>query len=167
MNSSLNHDTAIAQLTEVVLQMQSRTEALYLSQKAMEQDMQLLRATQPVAMCRPVPPGLPLRILMRFHKGLRRRYHARLIRLSGFFDPDWYLKAYEDVRSGGSDPLEHFIQNGNTERRNPGPYFDTDHYLHLYPDIAANGMNPLLHYVISGWEEKRSIRPGMPHGGLT
>lgn len=67
----------------------------------------------------------------------------RIIRSSPFFDPEWYLDRHPDVREAGVDPLEHFVQHGESEGRDPGPDFDTDGYLWLNP--AASGI-ALTHY---------------------
>ena len=156
-----------AQLPEAMSQMQGRIEQLYLSQKALEREVQRLTATQPVLLSRPARPWLILRLLRRCSARLQRRYHIRLIRMCGLFEAEWYLNHYDDVRQGGVDPVVHYLDHGGPELRNPGPYFDTAHYLRLYPDIAQNRMNPLLHYLIAGFDESRSIRPGMPHGDKT
>lgn len=150
---------------EIILQLQHTIETLYLSNKALQQDVKVLRTTQPVLCTRRARPSLPTRILLKLSRRFRRRYQANVIRRSGLFDPDWYLKTYADVATAGADPLRHFLDHGARDHRNPGPHFDTAHYLHLYPDIVATGLNPLLHYLSDGWDEGRSIRPGMPHAG--
>jgi hypothetical protein len=146
--------------------MQERIETLYLTGKALEQEVAALRATHPVLLTQVGRPAWPVRLLLRLHPRFRRRFQAAMIRSSGLFDPDWYLQTYADVRRDGMDPALHFLAHGAAERRSPGPYFDSRHYLRLYPDIAGNGMNPLLHYLNAGWAERRSIRPGMPHGDM-
>lgn len=77
---------------------------------------------------------------------------------SGLFDRDWYLKKYEDVARSGMDPLEHYLQFGVPERRDPSADFDTDGYLLRNPDVREAGINPLLHYVVHGKEEGRVPR---------
>src|SRR5690625_5820832 len=53
--------------------------------------------------------------------GLLRRYRltkdAALVRTSGYFDEEWYLNQYPDVRSSGIDPAFHFVANGGLEGR--------------------------------------------------
>lgn len=154
-----------ADLPEVVADMQRRIERLYAAKTALEQELSLLRAQPPVIMVSRPRPSLVTRVLMRVFPGLRRRRDGRVLRESGLFDADWYLRSYPDVARAGFDPVAHFLAHGARERRNPGPHFDTAHYLHLYPDIAQGGYNPLVHYVLSGRAEGRSIHPGMPHGG--
>lgn len=144
--------------------LQARVETLYLERQALEQQLRALRALHPVMGRYPAPPSWPLRLALRLLPPLRRRHHARMIRLSGLFDRRWYLATYPDVAASGTDPVRHFLAHGAAEQRDPGPHFDTGHYLRLYPDIAGNGMNPLVHYLQAGWREGRSIRPGMAHG---
>lgn len=145
--------------------LQNRVERLYLELQELEHEVGVLRRVQPIACPLPRRQLLPIRFLLRYHTGLRQRYQMRVIRNCGLFDPDWYLRTYEDVAQAGVDPLTHFVQMAASEHRDPGPYFSTSHYCHLYPDIAANGMNPLWHYLVAGLTEGRSIRPGMPHQG--
>jgi hypothetical protein len=165
MTSSQGQKTGSAMLPDVVAQLQGTIESLYLSRKALEQDVKALRATQPVLLGRTGRAALPVRVLLRISAVYRRRHNVQTIRGCGLFDAQWYLETYGDVREAGLDPALHFLMFGSGERRDPGPFFDTGHYLRLYPDIAQNGMNPLLHYLASGFDEQRSIRPGMPHEG--
>ncbi|WP_324806687.1 glycosyltransferase [Sphingomonas sp. LY29] len=65
---------------------------------------------------------------------------------SGLFDPEYYLRENSDVAKLGIDPLQHFIDCGWSESRNPNSLFDTQWYLDEYPDVAQSGINPLLHY---------------------
>jgi hypothetical protein len=167
MTGPQRQNATTAQLPEPVLRLQGQIESMFLQQKALEREVLALRSSQPVLLCRPPRPGLPVRVLLRLSRRLRRRHHLRLLQGCGLFDAAWYLETYDDVAEAGVDPLRHFLEFGGPEHRSPGPHFDTDHYLHLYPDIVEIGMNPLLHYVISGYDEKRSIRPGMPHGEVS
>jgi serralysin len=68
---------------------------------------------------------------------------------------EYYVFHNPDVAAAGVDPLQHFLQNGWKEGRNPNPWFDTAGYLAQYGDVAAAGVNPLLHYEQSGWTEGR------------
>ncbi len=83
-----------------------------------------------------------------------------LIKASGLFDADWYLRQYPDVAQAGVDPLKHYIRRGGYERRNPNPEFDSEWYLTRYPDVAQAGLNPLVHYLEFGAAENRLPLPG-------
>jgi glycosyltransferase involved in cell wall biosynthesis len=62
------------------------------------------------------------------------------------FDAKFYLESYEDVRSAGVDPFEHYISTGFREGRNPSADFDTRFYIQRYLDGKPE-QNPLLHYL--------------------
>ncbi|MGL5075634.1 MAG: hypothetical protein ACRDBG_07295, partial [Waterburya sp.] len=61
--------------------------------------------------------------------------------------------------------IEHYVQSGATEGRDPSPLFDTQYYLEQNPDVAtalAGGNfsgDPLLHYVSAGAAEGRDPNP--------
>jgi len=67
--------------------------------------------------------------------------------LESLFDADWYLSQYPDVAGAGVDPLQHYIEHGAAERRNPHPKFDTEWYLNRHPDAASSGETPLHHFI--------------------
>ena len=86
------------------------------------------------------------------------------IRDSGFFDANYYLDNYQDVKESSEDPLDHYLRCGFKEGRNPSEDFQTNFYLHTYPDVAAAGINPLLHFILHGQFEHRQIHPSPPPG---
>ncbi|MFL5284775.1 MAG: FkbM family methyltransferase, partial [Rhodopila sp.] len=71
------------------------------------------------------------------------------------FDADYYLTVNQDVQAAGVDPLDHFIQQGWREGRNPSPVFDVEYYLQANRDVATANVNPLVHYVVAGMTEGR------------
>lgn len=81
-----------------------------------------------------------------------------IIKKSGLFDEEWYLRRYEDVARSGIDPIKHYLGHGVAEGRDPSPDFDTRYYLVANRDIAASGMNPLVHYVVYGKNEGRKTK---------
>ncbi len=98
-------------------------------------------------------------VLSRIRTGvtlLRTRRHARLVGKSGLFDHNWYLQKYPDVLAGGVDPIEHYLQHGAHEGRNPNPEFDTYSYFLANPDVAADSINPLVHYIKFGSKKGRN-----------
>lgn len=84
----------------------------------------------------------------------------------GRFDADWYLKQYPDVAREGWDPLQHFIQHGLREGRQPNPRamwereFDAGWYLRSYPDVARTGVDPFEHFIEHGLKEGRAPNRG-------
>jgi glycosyltransferase involved in cell wall biosynthesis len=88
-------------------------------------------------------------------KPLRLWRQARLVARSGKFDAAWYLNTYPDIAATGANPLEHYLNHGVAEGRNPSADFDTEAYLRRNPDVARLGLNPLVHYVTAGVAEGR------------
>lgn len=68
--------------------------------------------------------------------------------IRALFDTAWYLDQNPDVAQAGLDPLQHYLEQGAWELRNPNPLFDSDWYLETNPGIGE--LNPLVHYVASG-----------------
>ncbi len=87
----------------------------------------------------------------------------RLVIMSGFFDPAWYLRQYTDLDPNYSLPLQHFVEHGGFEWRSPGPHFDTEWYLLQNPDLVAGVegrvFNPLVHFIKFGAREGRRPVP--------
>lgn len=80
---------------------------------------------------------------------------------SGLFDPDYYLSKNPDVKNVGIDPLEHFLNFGGVEGRNPSSEFDSSWYLDNNADVKAAKINPLLHFLLYGKAEGRESRPAI------
>jgi hypothetical protein len=72
------------------------------------------------------------------------------------FDPKFYLAAYPDVAAQSVDPLEHYMNIGWREGRNPCAHFSTTGYLLANPDVRAAGTNPLVHFLEHGIIEGRA-----------
>jgi hypothetical protein len=82
--------------------------------------------------------------------------NVALVYSSDYFDADWYLSTYKDVKESGVDPAEHYLVFGAKEGRRPSAEFDGDWYLKRNTDVAKSGMNPLLHFLKYGKDEKRA-----------
>jgi hypothetical protein len=74
------------------------------------------------------------------------------------FDQAYYLATNPDIAAAGIDPLEHFLQHGFKEGRDPNAGFDVAYYLAANSDVAGHGINPLVHYVLHGEREGRLPR---------
>jgi hypothetical protein len=57
-----------------------------------------------------------------------KRADIRLIRKSGLFDAEYYLREYPEVARSGMDPVVHYLEIGAEQGKNPSPYFDTAYY---------------------------------------
>ena len=111
---------------------------------------------------------LPKRLAVQVLKSLRNakfylnreRYRtARIIRKSGFLDEDWYLRTYPDVARNGRDPVQHYIEFGEAEQRDPSRTFNARWYRETYPDVALSGENTLVHHVKVGKALGRRTMP--------
>jgi hypothetical protein len=56
-----------------------------------------------------------------FWRPFRLRRQVALLKRSGLFDAEWYLREYTDVAEAGIDPLRHYIEHGAKEGRAPNP----------------------------------------------
>jgi glycosyltransferase involved in cell wall biosynthesis len=96
----------------------------------------------------------------------------KLVANSGFFDPDYYLASYDDVRRANNDPLDHYIHFGCAENRNPSAEFDTHFYLTQYrmgaglipPIETSEKPQALMHFLEKG--QKAGLDP-RPPGSIT
>lgn len=71
------------------------------------------------------------------------------------FDAPYYLFNNPDVAASGQDPLDHFLQRGWKEGRDPSRDFHLDDYLELSPDVAAARVQPFVHFLAQGRNEGR------------
>jgi len=78
---------------------------------------------------------------------------------SGLWDADYYLSENIDVRQSGVNPLNHFLEAGGYEGRNPSGYFNTRFYLDKNPEVLKSGINPLIHYLFVGREKGKFRLP--------
>lgn len=72
---------------------------------------------------------------------------CKIIKRSGLFDPEYYLKTYADIRRADVDPLKHFCKHGYREGRNPSAIFDIKKYISKHPELKNSDVNPLIHYI--------------------
>lgn len=86
----------------------------------------------------------------------KHSWEYKLLSKSKEFNKKWYLQTYPDVAKAKVDPIEHYINHGWKEGRNPGPTFDTVSYLTLNPDVRNANINPLIHWERFGRQEGRN-----------
>ena len=89
----------------------------------------------------------------------RRPASARLLDGSRLFDAAWYLSTNPDVAAARLDPVEHYLEFGAAEGRDPSPFFDAEAYLAGRADVAAGGLNPLVHFLSDGIAESEARGP--------
>lgn len=89
---------------------------------------------------------------------------------SGLFDTAFYLQrnpdvaadpGYGNVKDPNYGPIQHYLDWGWKEGRDPSALFSTRWYLDTYKDVAAANVNPLVHFVRYGFNEGRSANPQM------
>ena len=78
-----------------------------------------------------------------------------LINNSSYFDENWYLSQYPEVRDLGIKPDLHYLLYGYLEGKNPNYNFDNDWYIDFYADVKKINLNPLVHYLRSCDNERR------------
>lgn len=99
----------------------------------------------------------PIRALEKIVKKLlQSKYELSIIKKSSFWNSQYYLDTYLDVKDAAIEPLKHFCEFGWKEGRNPSSKFDTNFYLETYPDVRNAGLNPLVHFIQHGIKEGRS-----------
>lgn len=77
-----------------------------------------------------------------------------LVKDSGLFDANYYLKQRPDVKKTGYSPIKHFIRHGWQENTSPLPLFNIEYYKKQKGGI---NINPFVHYLI--WGDKEGINP--------
>lgn len=92
-----------------------------------------------------------------------RRRARRLIEQSKLFDRTWYLQTYPDIARQRADAVQHYLELGWREGRDPGPEFSSNAYIRANPDVSRAGINPLLHYLEFGQAEGRGAFGRNPH----
>ncbi len=78
-----------------------------------------------------------------------------------YFDEQYYLAEYPEVKNSGLSPFEHYTQIGWKEDKNPNAEFDNKLYRNLYflPQNKYN-LNPLADYIYNKIKfRKRTISP--------
>lgn len=102
-----------------------------------------------------------LKVARFFHLIKKEKYKEKrqieIVRHSPFFDEQWYLEQYPDVRASGMTAAEHYVKFGWKEGRNPSFNFDTNDYLFLNPDIKIKNICPVVHFEKYGKKEGKFI----------
>jgi len=75
---------------------------------------------------------------------------------SPYFDVQWYLNAFADIRESGAEPLAHFLETGMAQLRDPHPAFN----MRWYAQHQMQGQgSPIEHYIREGWRHGRKPHP--------
>ncbi len=90
----------------------------------------------------------------------KKSYLYMIIKFSGLFDAEWYVKTYPEVRYWKKSPLSHYLRNGYKHGYDPSPRFSSKQYYIDNPDAYYKGINPLIHYLTFG---RKNGATYMPH----
>ena len=93
--------------------------------------------------------------MKRLLKLIKKNLDYTIIKKSGLFDEQYYLRHNIDVLFSDTDPLKHYLENGNCDNRNPSAEFDQKYYLDKNPDVKNADVNALLHFIKYGKKEGR------------
>ena len=78
------------------------------------------------------------------------------------FDSGWYLDNNPDVAAAGMNPLEHYLQFGHLEGRNPNRIFNVRWYRKQHLKRRNDlGKEPLTNYAVSGCFNGKEPAPGL------
>jgi lipopolysaccharide biosynthesis protein len=72
------------------------------------------------------------------------------IKGSNEFDAKYYKSTYPDISQAGVDPLEHYLDYGFREGRDPSPHFHTKYYTRITRAEYGADVCPLAHYALVG-----------------
>lgn len=78
-----------------------------------------------------------------------------IIKDSGCFDKEWYIKQYLGTTKSSIEPLDDYIQNWKRKDRNPSAHFCNDYYLSQSKN-PEEIKNPLAHYIAKGWKQLKN-----------
>jgi len=67
----------------------------------------------------------------------------RIVLYSSFFDPNWYLENYPDVKEYPDGPLMHFVLFGEKEMRDPNEVFNTCWFTRQYEKNLSRRFSPV------------------------
>lgn len=93
------------------------------------------------------------------HGGPTTPATSSAVSLAHEFDEAFYRRQNPELDFSSITPLEHYLEFGWREGRDPSADFSTKGYLCLNADVRDAGMNPLEHYVLAGKAEHRISRP--------
>lgn len=105
-------------------------------------------------------------MLNKIKLNLKHRSYIKKITQSKYFDADFYVSRYNDVKNSSLSPAEHYYSIGWKEGRNPSTKFDTTFYISDNQDVKDIGINPLLHFILSGKAERRLPLPVLQHSPI-
>ena len=86
-------------------------------------------------------------------------HEYELVLNSGLFDPEYYVRSYEDVANLNVDPLVHYLEEGWQQGRSPSAKIDLQYYLQQCLAFGESPKNPIIHYVTVGMRRGLALMP--------
>lgn len=74
----------------------------------------------------------------------------RIVNRSGLFDEDYYLEIYPLIAYSYKSPLQHYVENGEAEGRQPNRAFKPYFYASQIARDTNSWNSPLVHYIKEG-----------------
>jgi hypothetical protein len=84
---------------------------------------------------------------------------ANSIRKSPHFDATYYISQLPPGTIATTDPVIHYILNGELFTASPSSSFNDQYYITRYKDISRTRSPALIHYINHGSREKRNAAP--------
>ena len=79
-----------------------------------------------------------------------------LVKQSGLFDYNYYIKKYGLNKFNYNRSLLHYLEIGYKKGYNPSKQFNGNNYLKKYPEVEQANLNPLVHYLKYGKTEEKT-----------
>lgn len=95
----------------------------------------------------------------RYRASRAEAWRRNAIAASPYFDARWYLANHDDLRKAGVDPLQHFLDHGEREGRDPGPDFATDAYIIMNPAAQGQALTHFHRTIAAAGREAAALRP--------
>ena len=71
----------------------------------------------------------------------------------GLFDSEWYYSTYPDIAIYKRNALQHYVQCGAAEGRDPNSHFNTLRYVRLFGRRLSSGKNPFADFIENGSDD--------------
>lgn len=100
-------------------------------------------------------------MLLKFNihfRDLFRYFKAfKMIKRSNFFNEEFYIRKYPNMKDSSFNSLIHYMFHGYNENKIPSENFSPKFYLKSYKNVKKMKMNPLVHYVLYGRNENKKV----------
>ncbi len=88
---------------------------------------------------------------------IRMRNRLKIVRESGLFDAEYYLRLYPLIEHSLRSPLEHYVGHGEREGRMPNAFFNPSFYAQQLGSVENEWHSLLVHYIKEG--SRKGLNP--------